>query len=91
MDPSALAWQLRIAQAEAMLQAAEHEKASALAEEARFRREATAAAADADDSRLALAEAEALRYGLAAELMTCAKMTQELRERAAKGRAEATA
>jgi hypothetical protein len=91
MDPSAFTWELRIAQAEAMLRAAERDKAAALAEEARSRHEAEGAAAQADNQRLALAEAEARRYGLAAELMTCAKKTTELRERAAKERSEATA
>jgi hypothetical protein len=91
MDATSFTWELRVAQAEALLQAAERDKNAALREEAELRAEVAAAARRADDERLALAQAEARRYGLAAELMTCAKSTEELRERAAAERSEATA
>lgn len=91
LSSSSFTWELRVAQAEALLQAAERDKGAALDEEAALCSKVAAASCRADAERLALAKAEARRYGLAAELMTCAKTTDELRERAAAERAEATA
>jgi multidrug resistance efflux pump len=91
MDPSSFAWELRIAQAEALLQAAERDKRGALQQEQQMERSVAAAAAGCDAERLALAKAEQARYGLAAELMTCAKDTKALRERSGKERANSTA
>lgn len=88
---SSFTWELRVAQAEALLQAAEREKATAEREEARLSAQVRDASRRADAERLALALAEARRYGLAAELMTCANTTEELRERAEAERSEATA
>jgi hypothetical protein len=88
---SSLAWELRVAQAEALLQAAERERAAAEREERALGAQVAAAARKAEAQRLALARAEARRYGLAADLMTCARTTEELRERAAAARGEATA
>ena len=76
---------------EALLQAAERERAAAESEARALEAAVSAAARRAESQRLALARAEARRYGLAADLMTCARTTEELRERAAAARGEATA
>ena len=92
MDPSStFAWELRNAQAEALLHAAERDKQAAEQREAELARLVATEMAACDDQRLLLAKAEHGRYGLAAELMTCARDTEHLRERAAKERAKSTA